>query len=126
VGVLVGGMGLFSMLKGMNRCWQVEVGPEESWKIMLCKSSTSLHYEIVVKDNKKEYVVDAFVKAKQRGYTDELTVIYTLQCGDWVGTIGMQYGHVIIIISDYREEGCTGKLMEIANEVIRRISSLDE
>ena len=126
MGVLVGGMGLFSMLKGMNRCWQVEVGPEESWKIMLCKSSTSLHYEIVVKDNKKEYVVDAFIKAKQRGYTDELTVIYTLQCGDWVGTIGMQYGHVAIIISDYREEGCTGKLMEIANEVIRRISSLDE
>ena len=126
MGVLVGGMELFSMLKGMNRCWQVEVGPEESWKIMLCKSSTSLHYEIVVKDNKKEYVVDAFVKAKQKGYIDELIVMYTLQCEDWLGTIGMQYGHVGIIISDYREEGCTGKLMEIANEVIRRISSLDE
>jgi len=108
----------------VNKCWQVEAGPEERWKVMLCKGVDSLYYEIVVKDDKEEYVVDAFVKAKLEGYVDELTVLYSLQCRDWIGTIGMQDKHIGIVITDYEEEECTGKLMRVANEVVRRLSSL--
>ena len=108
----------------VNKCWQVEAEPEERWKIMLCKGVDSLYYEIVVKDNKEEYVVDAFVKAKLEGYIDELTVLYSFQCRDWIGIIGVQDKHLGIVITNYEEEECTGKLMEIANELVKKLNSL--
>jgi len=118
-------MKLYGISMGsVNKCWQVEAGSDESWKIMLCKGGISLYYEIVAKDNKKEYVVDAFVKAKLKGYIDELMVMYMLQCRDWIGIIGIQGKYMGIIIGDYEKEECMEKLMGIAGEVLKRLNSL--
>jgi len=112
--------------EALNRCRHIESDPNGNWDIRLCRIRNVTVYMVVAKDDKKEYVVEAFVKAKQEGFINELTVAYLMQCDKWAGAIGAFDETVFVAIHDYTRKECVNKFMEIANEVIKKLSEIEE
>lgn len=108
----------------VNRCRRIESDSNGNWDIRLCRIGGTIVYMVVAKDDKKEYVVEAFVKAKQEGFINELTTAYLMQCDEWAGAIGVLDETVFVALHDYTRKECVNKFMEIANEVIKKLSEV--
>jgi len=106
----------------MNRCKLVEADVNGNWEILRCPSSRAEYYVVRTLECKSEYVAEAFVRAKQKGLIDELTTIYSMDCGEgWVGTLGVFGTAWLVTVTDYNRVECMSGFMEIVKEVTNRL-----
>jgi hypothetical protein len=109
----------------MNRCKQVRADASGNWEILACPGSKGVVYYVVrAWEEKMEHIVDAFIKAKQEGLVDKQTTIYIMECGEWVGAVGIYGTTLNIAVNDYSRKECVGRFMEIVDAVVRKLSEV--
>jgi hypothetical protein len=108
----------------LDKCRSVKVDDNGKWEILRCLSNANEVYVIWMHEENIENVVEAFAKAKEEGFINELTTIYWMECKEWIGVVGMYETALNVVISDYSRVGCTIRLMEIVKRVIIKLSEV--
>jgi hypothetical protein len=104
----------------MNQCKLVKASSDGSWDILRCPGTHGTYY--VVRAFEEKMVPEAFAVAKREGLIDELTTIYVMECGEWVGAVGIYQVALNVAVTDYSRKECVSSFMEIVKAVIRRLS----
>ena len=114
------------ILTGM--CKLIKASSDGNWDILKCLgSSGTVYYVVRTLDSRLDYVVNAFIKAKQEGLINELTTIYAMECGDeWVGAVGVYKVALNIAVTDYSRKECFSRFMEIVDAVIKGLNKTSE
>jgi hypothetical protein len=108
----------------LDKCRSVKVDDKGRWEILRCPTGTNVVYVVRAWEEKIEHVAEAFVKAKEEGLINELTTIYSMDCGDWIGVVGIYDTALNVVVTDYSRVECMAGFMEIVKEVIRRLSEV--
>jgi hypothetical protein len=108
----------------LNRCKLVKADDKGRWEIVRCPTGTNVVYVVRAWEEKIEHIAEAFVKAKEEGFINELSTIYWMECGDWIGVVGIYDTVLNVTVTDYSKMECMAGFMEIVKEVVRRLSEV--
>ncbi|MCI4407685.1 MAG: hypothetical protein JHC26_01245 [Thermofilum sp.] len=110
----------------LNKCRRVQSDPNGNWEVRICRMEYSLAYAIVAKDNKKEYVIEAFVDAKRNSFLKLLPALWWFECDNWLGAVSVDNVSLAFAVTDYSKVECVTKFMEIVKEIVKKLSEVRE